>query len=171
MVPYTQLHINKANRGSTSHSISNSCTLNNSNMMYQLLPFFAACSTVLHTLPIEVWCLILRKLDRKSLLATVRSLDFLNFVVQGDLLLRENVKQAIKEENEECLSYLTRPGMSAAVTRKERAQLFGTNGEKRVSVRKSPETLHSALKEKTRKSMGKVLKSTGKINRFKPYRI
>lgn len=140
--------------------------------MYQLLPFVTACATALPTLPVEMWCLILRLLDAKSLLSAVRSSTYLKSIAQGDPILKKTSEDAIMEEQRELLSLARYNPVS--VTRTERSRLFGTNCTKRYSFAKCPKMFAVLADNKKEYKLNKgtrKLTNTKKTSRYCPYRM
>ena len=141
--------------------------------MYQLLPFISAYTTALPNLPVEIWCVILKRLDPTSLFTVVRTSSFFYFVAQGESTLREMVRNATEQEQQHMFALLTQPGMSTTITRQDYARLFDKNVKKDVSVRRlKTESLigQGELPKKSRGSGGPIRK-TIKSARFNPYRL
>ncbi|CAG9760990.1 unnamed protein product [Ceutorhynchus assimilis] len=104
--------------------------------MYSLLPFITA---RLPEMPIEVWCNILRMLDSKSLVSAVRNSSSFSIMARGDPILRQKVRSAIKEEEEEIVARLRRPGITSRVERSSKqAELYSKNSQKKTTIRKEP---------------------------------
>ncbi|ENN80330.1 hypothetical protein YQE_03322, partial [Dendroctonus ponderosae] len=141
--------------------------------MYQLLPLVSVFSAVFSTLPVEMWCLILRLLDSSSLLAATRSSPLFERVVEGDPILKKTVQKAKRDEEQEIMERLTRPGMAASISRDEHAMLFGTNRQKIVTIAKSKYSLRQvkSYHKKKESSRCKARTTTTNTARFNPYRI
>ncbi|ENN80332.1 hypothetical protein YQE_03324, partial [Dendroctonus ponderosae] len=142
--------------------------------MYRLLPLISVFSSAsFSTLPVEMWCLILRLLDAKSLLAAARSSSLFDRVVKGDPVLKKTLESAIRIEQQEIMEPLTRPGMAASISRDEHAMLFGTNRQKIVTIAKSKYSLRQVKAyQKTKECSGHKAKfTTTNTGRFTPYRI
>ncbi|XP_066152324.1 uncharacterized protein [Euwallacea fornicatus] len=120
--------------------------------MYKLLPLVSVYASVLPTIPVELWCLILRMLD-------------------GDPVLKKNVKDAAKKERQEIMNQLMKPGMSATVTREERARLFGSNIRKKVKISKCPSIIEAARVGIVATRRGLKAEKMTKPSRYAPYRI
>lgn len=139
--------------------------------MYRLVPLVSACTTIFPILPVEVWCLILRALDGKSLLATVRSASYFGNIVRGDPVLRKTLRDAVKDAKREMSEWLNRPGMALTITREGSDRLFGSNCRKKVTTAKCPDMQDYPRIEKTTRNHRKMKVGTTKSNRYAPYRI
>ncbi|CAG9760988.1 unnamed protein product [Ceutorhynchus assimilis] len=136
--------------------------------MYTLLPFIT--TGMVPEMPIEVWCVILRLLDSKSLLSTVRSSSSFSSMARGDPILRQKVRNAIKEEKEEIVARLRKPGISTIVERpSKQSELYSKNSQKKTTIRKEPKMFKVCAKKESLdlKIKSKICKSS----RFNPYRI
>ena len=139
--------------------------------MYQLLPLVCAYSSIIPTLPVELWCLILRMLDPTSLVAAVRSSGYLQSVVQGDFTLRKKFQDGIQEEQKKIFQTLTQPGMAVRISRKDQARLFSTNSQKTVHVKRQELSTLIQKNMKSKKSAIGSIKGKTKHSRFTPYRL
>ena len=137
--------------------------------MYQLISYICAYTTLLPDLPVEVWCHILRLLDPASLLVTVRTVSYLNFVVQGDPVLKKILREAIDEENKNRLKMLTQPKMAVQISRQDYSRLFGSNVQKYVKSTGKLPTLRQPKDDSTGKSLYDRKKYSQK--RYNPYRL
>ncbi|CAG9769196.1 unnamed protein product [Ceutorhynchus assimilis] len=140
--------------------------------MYSLLPFITV--SLLPEMPIEVWCIILRLLDSKSLLSAVRSSSFFSTMARGDPILKQKVRIAIKEEKEEIVAQLARPGVTTTVERSstQPSGLYSKNVQKNITIRKEPK-MFKARENKAKKetSGSKIRTKVTKSSRFNPYRL
>ncbi|KAL1510033.1 hypothetical protein ABEB36_004689 [Hypothenemus hampei] len=139
--------------------------------MYQLLPIVSAICCFLPTFPTEVWCLIFRHLDQKSLLAVFRSCTEFSALIEGDPLLRVRVRKAQKQEQRKLMDQLTKPGTVASVTRLERARLFNTNCAKKIEWTKITRTEQTVSRGRKTETLGKTKSKGCLTNRFVPYRL
>ncbi|CAG9761123.1 unnamed protein product [Ceutorhynchus assimilis] len=141
--------------------------------MYSLLPSIAFAK--LPELPIEVWCITMRLLDSKSLLSIVRSSSFFSNIARGDPVLRQKVRSAIKEEKEDLLIRLTRPGVGVRTQRLEQTQLYSSNFQKKIAITKCPQMFRvnqkANIRTKTKKAGLKAKTEIIKSSRFNPYRL
>ncbi|CAG9760983.1 unnamed protein product [Ceutorhynchus assimilis] len=140
--------------------------------MYSLLPFIT--TDMLPEMPIEVWCIILRMLDSKSLLSGVRSSSYFSSMARGDPILRQKVRRAFKEEKEEIVARLRRPGIATRVDRpSKQSGLYSKNSQKKTTIKKEPKMFkvcRAAKKEKESSDL-KIRSNVCKSSRYNPYRI
>ncbi|CAG9769197.1 unnamed protein product [Ceutorhynchus assimilis] len=125
-------------------------------------------------MPIEVWCVVLRLLDSKSLLSAVRSSSFFSTMARGDPILKKKVRIAIKEEKEEIVAQLARPGVMTTVERSSTKQsgLYAKNVQKKITIRKEPKIFKAReIKAKKGTSDSKIRTKITKSSRFNPYRL
>ncbi|KAJ8927387.1 hypothetical protein NQ314_020162, partial [Rhamnusium bicolor] len=99
--------------------------------MFSVLPF--ALSFQLGILPVEMWSIIFRLLDTKSLLAGARSHKLWLNVCRGDPILRRRLHFALKEEKNYFHNMIINPKMVTTVSRKLPSRKYGTNVQKSVS--------------------------------------
>ncbi|CAG9760987.1 unnamed protein product [Ceutorhynchus assimilis] len=138
--------------------------------MYSLLPFTT--TSMLPEMPIEVWCNILRMLDSKSLLSAARSLSSFSSMAREDPILRQKVRTAIKEEKEEIVARLRRPGRTSRVVRSSKqSELYSKNSQKKTTIRKEPKMFEVCRAVKKESSDLKIKSKVCKSSRFNPYRI
>ncbi|CAG9760991.1 unnamed protein product [Ceutorhynchus assimilis] len=138
--------------------------------MYSLLPFIT--TSMLPEMPIEVWCNILRMLDSKSLLSAVRSSSSFSSMARGDPILGQKVRLAIKEEKEEIVARLRRPGITTRVERSSKqGGIYSKNSQKKTTIRKEPKMFEVCRAAKKESSDFKIKRKVCKSSRFNPYRI
>ncbi|CAG9760866.1 unnamed protein product [Ceutorhynchus assimilis] len=138
--------------------------------MYSLLPFIT--TSMLPEMPIEVWCIILRLLDSKSLLSVVRCSSSFSSMARGDSILRQKVRIAIKEEKEEIVARLRRPGIGTRVDRSSKQSgLFSKNSQKKTTIKKEPKMFKFCRAAEKQSSDLKMRSNVCKSSRFNPYRI
>ncbi|KAJ3656175.1 hypothetical protein Zmor_015271 [Zophobas morio] len=63
--------------------------------MFHILPFVAASEFALPNLPVEIWVIILRCLDPRSLVTATRSVDRWERITRGDPVLSKTLKKQL----------------------------------------------------------------------------
>ncbi|KAJ3656177.1 hypothetical protein Zmor_015273 [Zophobas morio] len=97
--------------------------------MFKTLPFVAANEFALPNLPVEIWVIILRCLDPRSLLTAARSFELWERITRGDRVLRKTLKKQLQLEKLRRREMLNQ-GLLIPINRKASGGLFGSNANK-----------------------------------------
>ncbi|KAJ8917709.1 hypothetical protein NQ315_005158 [Exocentrus adspersus] len=142
--------------------------------MFRILPIAEV--FILPFLPVEMWSIILRLLDLKSLLAAARADKTWMAVCQGDPVLRKRLRQAIYEEREQVKNFMLDPGLSVKVTRLVPSTTNFTQNLKKIMV-SCPKPREEFFLDSKRSSGPARRKAPNKSsrrrdnNKFCPYRL
>ncbi|KAJ8946401.1 hypothetical protein NQ318_011809 [Aromia moschata] len=103
--------------------------------MFQLLPIYETSCVFLQLLPVELCCIILRYLDPRSLLASVRAHKSWTAMCRGDPVLRQRLRSALREERELLRKTIIDPRVTMTISRDVATGTYRRNVKKSVTTK------------------------------------